>query len=70
MSLSRYHHTIMKSSYIAMPTALVAVALAAPQFENSKRALPKLYLAGDSTMALGGGGTGTQGTSNLSTLLT
>lgn len=42
--------------------ALTSLALAAPADENlSKRATPNVYLAGDSTMALGGGGSGTQG---------
>lgn len=42
-------------------SALAVAALAAPSKEIKKRATPKVYLAGDSTMALGGGGTGTQG---------
>lgn len=51
-------------SYVVLP-ALAAAALAAPAEHAEKRATPHVYLAGDSTMALGGGGTGTQGTSSL-----
>lgn len=42
-----------------IPTILLSLAIAAP---SEKRATPHVYLAGDSTMALGGGGSGTQGT--------
>jgi len=52
----------MKSFYATLSAALATLALAAPAEELSKRT-PTLYLAGDSTMALGGGGTGTQGNS-------
>ena len=54
----------MKPFYCVLSGALATVALAAPFDETlSERATtPKVYLAGDSTMALGGGGTGTQGT--------
>lgn len=48
----------MKSFYTALSATLATVALAAPA---EKRATPIVYLVGDSTMALGGGGTGTQG---------
>lgn len=50
---------IMKITYSIL-SVLMAVVTAAPA-EVEKRATPKLYLAGDSTMALGGGGSGTQG---------
>lgn len=42
----------MKSTYGVLPVILATLAMAAP----------KVYLAGDSTMAVGGGGTGTEGT--------
>lgn len=45
----------------AILSALAVAALAAPTKDIAKRATPKVYLAGDSTMALGGGGTETQG---------
>lgn len=51
-------------SYALVP-ALAIAALAAPAKEIEKRATPNIYLAGDSTMALGGGGTGTQGIFSL-----
>jgi len=52
----------MKPSSFIFLASLVELALAAPTDELSSRATtPKLYLAGDSTMALGGGGSGTQG---------
>jgi len=51
----------MKTFYCTLSAALATLALAAPSDDIYKRATPKLYLAGDSTMALGGGGTGTQG---------
>lgn len=42
--------------------AMASLAMAAPGRENmEKRATPTVYLVGDSTMALGGGGSGTQG---------
>lgn len=44
-----------------MPALLAALATAAPAEEIEKRATPTIYMAGDSTMALGGGGSGTQG---------
>lgn len=44
----------MRSSFLSLP-ALVASVLAAPTTH------PTVYLAGDSTMAPGGGGSGTQG---------
>jgi rhamnogalacturonan acetylesterase len=47
----------------AIISALAATAIAAPAEDIEKRATPNVYLAGDSTMALGGGGTGTQGIS-------
>lgn len=47
-------------SYAVLP-ALAVAALAAPAENVEKRATPYVYLAGDSTMALGGGGTRTQG---------
>jgi rhamnogalacturonan acetylesterase len=52
----------MKSLYL-LPVMLVAIAVAAPSSDIAKRATPHVYLAGDSTMALGGGGSGTQGNS-------
>ncbi|KAH6664574.1 carbohydrate esterase family 12 protein [Halenospora varia] len=51
----------MKSFQAAVYAALAGLALAAPVEEIEKRATPTLYLIGDSTMAKGGGGTGTQG---------
>ena len=51
----------MKPLYTTLSAALAATALAAPVEDIEKRATPKVYLAGDSTMALGGGGSGTQG---------
>ena len=53
----------MKLFLVPLPVLLAAQAVAAPSEDISKRATPHVYLAGDSTMALGGGGTGTQGTS-------
>jgi rhamnogalacturonan acetylesterase len=50
----------MKFSNAILSPALATLAFAAPSEELVKRA-PTLYLAGDSTMALGGGGTSTQG---------
>lgn len=55
----------MKSFSICLAAALATVASAAPVEnceERATTATPKVYLAGDSTMAQGGGGTGTQGT--------
>jgi len=52
----------MKSFYLPLSAVLATLSTAAPTDEvMAKRATPKVYLAGDSTMALGGGGTGTQG---------
>jgi len=51
----------MKLFLVPLPVLLAAQAVAAPSEDISKRATPHVYLAGDSTMALGGGGTGTQG---------
>jgi len=51
----------MKYFYVTASAVLAVLAQAAPSEEISKRATPTIYLAGDSTMALGGGGTGTQG---------
>jgi len=52
----------MKLSYCASFLMSATLTLAAPADGRlSKRATPTVYLAGDSTMALGGGGTGTQG---------
>ena len=55
----------MKSFSCVLSATLASLVLAAPPAHSiSERATtPKLYLAGDSTMALGGGGTGTQGPS-------
>lgn len=53
----------MKSSYALVSAAMAAMAtlaLAAPA-DVEKRATPKVILAGDSTMAKGGGGSGTEG---------
>jgi hypothetical protein len=62
ITVARHNLVVMKSSNLIFRASLVALALAAPTDELSSRATtPKLYLAGDSTMALGGGGTGTQG---------
>ncbi|KUJ09664.1 SGNH hydrolase [Mollisia scopiformis] len=49
----------MKS--VAIVPTLAVAAFAAPAKDIEKRATPHVYLAGDSTMALGGGGTSTQG---------
>ncbi|KAK4539270.1 hypothetical protein LTR36_000849 [Oleoguttula mirabilis] len=47
---------------VIVAVALAATASAAPAARIAERATtPTVYLAGDSTMALGGGGTGTQG---------
>ncbi|TBU46251.1 SGNH hydrolase [Dichomitus squalens] len=53
----------MKLFVVALLPALVASAAARPQPDGTfeKRATPTVYLAGDSTMAKGGGGTGTEG---------
>jgi len=57
----------MRSFKNILPAALAAVAVAAPvDEERSTETTPTVYLAGDSTMALGGGGTGTQGTHYIS----
>jgi rhamnogalacturonan acetylesterase len=59
----------MKSFSACFAAALATVAVAAPvenYEERATTATPKVYLAGDSTMALGGGGTGTEGTLPLS----
>lgn len=53
----------MKYSFAAIPAVLATLAFAAPAENIEKRATPTVYLAGDSTMALGGGGSGTQGES-------
>ncbi|TVY16649.1 Rhamnogalacturonan acetylesterase, partial [Lachnellula arida] len=53
---------VMKSFYLPLSAALATLSTASPTGEAiTKRATPTVYLAGDSTMALGGGGTGTQG---------
>ncbi|TVY45563.1 Rhamnogalacturonan acetylesterase [Lachnellula occidentalis] len=52
----------MKSFYFPLSAALATLSIAFPTGEAiTKRATPKVYLAGDSTMAKGGGGTGTEG---------
>jgi hypothetical protein len=52
----------MKFLEAGLAAALATIASGAPAQNEAKRATtPKVYLAGDSTMALGGGGTGTQG---------
>jgi rhamnogalacturonan acetylesterase len=48
-------------SFAIIPAFLAVTAVTAPTEELEKRATPTVYLVGDSTMALGGGGTGTQG---------
>jgi rhamnogalacturonan acetylesterase len=50
----------MKSSPTFLFFAMAATTWAAPALEE--RATPKIYLAGDSTMAPGDGGEGTNGT--------
>lgn len=50
----------MKVSNFLVSAAMAAISTASPA-EIERRATPKVYLAGDSTMALGGGGSGTQG---------
>lgn len=58
----------MKYSVPASVLALAASTSALPatkqqaKHQHAKRATPKVWLAGDSTMASGGGGSGTQGT--------
>ena len=53
---------IMKQS-VLIAAACAAVSMAAPTAQVAERAVkPTVYLAGDSTMALGGGGSGTEGT--------
>jgi len=64
------HSSKMKSFYICFAAALATVASAARVEICEERAItatPKVYLAGDSTMAQGGGGTGTQGSFPSST---
>ncbi|KAH7327489.1 carbohydrate esterase family 12 protein [Rhexocercosporidium sp. MPI-PUGE-AT-0058] len=51
----------MKYFYITIPALLATLASAAPAEEIEERANPTIYMAGDSTMALGGGGSGTNG---------
>ncbi|TVY25853.1 Rhamnogalacturonan acetylesterase [Lachnellula hyalina] len=52
----------MKSFYLPLSAALATLSIALPTDEAiTKRATPIVYLAGDSTMAKGGGGTGTEG---------
>ncbi|CAG8978857.1 hypothetical protein HYALB_00008512 [Hymenoscyphus albidus] len=54
----------MKSSVCILTAVMATLAVAAPATEASdieKRAVPTVWLAGDSTMALGGGGGVTQG---------
>lgn len=52
----------MKYSYTWLTVAAASSAMAVPVDENlGKRETPTVYLAGDSTMALGGGGSRTQG---------
>lgn len=54
----------MKSVYGTIGVALATLAVAAPADDAiSKRATPTVYLAGDSTMARGGGGSLTDGMS-------
>ena len=58
----------MKSFVAGLAAALATIASAAPPQNEAKRATtPKVYLAGDSTMALGGGRAGTQGMSLILT---
>ncbi len=52
----------MKSSVACLSVALATLAVAAPTTDDvEKRSVPHLYLCGDSTMAVKGGGTGTEG---------
>ena len=51
----------MKLSLTFLTATMAAVSSASPA-GLGKRATPKVYMAGDSTMALNGGGSGTQGT--------
>ncbi|KAH8588703.1 SGNH hydrolase [Bisporella sp. PMI_857] len=52
----------MKSNNLSLIAALAALTLAAPADEElSKRATPKVYLAGDSTMAKASAGSGIEG---------
>ena len=51
-----------------LAAALATITSAAPSQNEAKRVTtPMVYLAGDSTMALGGGGAGTQGMSLILT---
>jgi len=59
----------MHISSLILPAVLASTAIASPT-QPEKRATPKVYLAGDSTMALGGGGSGTQGSQSLQQALT
>lgn len=57
----------MKSLYFALSASMATLATSAPADKvTEKRATPTVYLAGDSTMAKGGGGTSTEGLSRLS----
>ncbi|OJD38613.1 rhamnogalacturonan acetylesterase [Diplodia corticola] len=51
---------IISSSVLALATAAAALPTE-KSAQNEKRATPKIYLAGDSTMANNGGGSGTAG---------
>jgi rhamnogalacturonan acetylesterase len=52
----------MKSIYLPLSATLAGLSMAVPADRvMEKRATPTVYLAGDSTMAKGGGGTSTQG---------
>ncbi|KAK5133426.1 hypothetical protein LTR08_007765 [Meristemomyces frigidus] len=52
----------MKDSSLLVPAVFATVALAAPAAQLTQRTInPTVYLTGESTMAKGGGGTGTQG---------
>jgi rhamnogalacturonan acetylesterase len=54
----------MKPSFTSSILAFAAIAVAAPTDERLEaRAAPTVYLAGDSTMAKGGGGSQTEGIS-------
>ena len=56
----------MKLRNLRIVGTLLRIASAAPAGKDAKRAAtPKVYLAGDSTMALGGGGAQTQGSTLL-----
>ena len=49
------------ASFLVAAAVFATAALAAPAQDLVRRAGPTVYMAGDSTMAPGGGGSGTDG---------